>query len=313
MNPFGPGNPDNRLWRHYRRRVRELMTRFNDIRELIQHEGAKGTRVEAELRKFLVTYLPQAWDYASGIVVDSTGAELNRSRQEDILVIDKLFNPRIFLDEEPAVYPVDVLYAGIEVKTSIDERELAASIENIASLKRLQYVREGVPTARHEGFTFVPTTPPVGVIFAFDTSFRRIETIVKHLDEHCVNLDPSERPDLICVLNRGIFGFAQEGNAFAQVYGVLAPNGAGMGMIKAPTQADELVINDEIYPVAGLGGQALPIDTSRTFLAFLYTLTGYLSHKVVRPFSNLLGRYLPVEAGVFIPVTANGPVQANTT
>lgn len=36
----------NRLYRHYIRRVQQILFRFNDIRELIRHEGSKGTRVE---------------------------------------------------------------------------------------------------------------------------------------------------------------------------------------------------------------------------------------------------------------------------
>src|SRR5437868_3931839 len=101
--------PTDRLSRHYSRRVEQILSRFNDIRELIDHEGSKGARVEQEVRKFLLEFLPKRYEYGSGIVIDSSGGESDRSRQEDVLVLDKFFSPRLFLDEEPNVYPVEVV------------------------------------------------------------------------------------------------------------------------------------------------------------------------------------------------------------
>jgi hypothetical protein len=66
--------PSDRLSRHYARRVRQILSRFNDIRELIQHEGMKGTKVEGEVRKFLLDFLPKRYEYGSGIVIDSSQA-----------------------------------------------------------------------------------------------------------------------------------------------------------------------------------------------------------------------------------------------
>ena len=112
-------HPTHRLARHYAKRVAQLQSRFDGIRDEIDHQGAKGTRVEGELRKMLVEFMPSAYEYGSGIVIDSSGNEADRSKQQDILVVDKLFNPRLFLDEEPTVYPVEVLFAGIEVGSSV--------------------------------------------------------------------------------------------------------------------------------------------------------------------------------------------------
>ncbi len=129
--------PSDRLSRHYVRRVEQILARFNDIRELIQHEGVKGARVEGEVRRLLLDFLPKRYEYGSGIVIDSSGSEVDRSRQEDILVVDKFFNPRLFLDEEPTVYPVEVIYCGIEVKTSLDARTLHTKTDDSLSLQRL--------------------------------------------------------------------------------------------------------------------------------------------------------------------------------
>src|SRR5712691_10623949 len=138
----------DRLSRHYNRRLQQILSKFNDIRELMLHEGSKGTRVEGVVRNFLLEFLPRRYDYGSGMVVDSSGSEIDRSKQKDILVVDKFFNPRLYLDEEPTVYPVEVIYCGIEVKTSLDGEGLKEAINNIASLKWLKFVREMVPSIR---------------------------------------------------------------------------------------------------------------------------------------------------------------------
>ena len=166
--------PSDRLSRHYARRVQQILSRFNDIRELIEHEGSKGARIEGEVRKFLLEFLPKRYEYGSGIVIDNSGAEVDRSKQEDVLLIDKLFNPRLFLDEEPTVYPVEVVYCGIEVKTSIDSDGLRDAINNIASLKRLKFIREVVAHRRGEEIIESVTTPPLGIIFSFDTTIKVI-------------------------------------------------------------------------------------------------------------------------------------------
>jgi len=142
--------------------VQQILTRFNDIRELIQHEGLKGARVESEVRKFLLEFLPKRYEYGSGIVIDSSGSEVDRSKQEDILVLDKFFNPRLFLDEEPNIYPVEVVYCGIEVKTSIDADGLREAISNIASLKRLRFIREEVTRMVGDTIVMSRTAAPLG-------------------------------------------------------------------------------------------------------------------------------------------------------
>jgi hypothetical protein len=172
--------PSDRLSKHYARRVEQILSRFNDIRELIQHEGSKGARVEIEVRKFLLEFLPKRYEYGSGIVIDSSGSEVDRSKQEDILVVDKFFNPRLFLDEEPSVYPVEVIYCGIEVKTSMDAIELQKAITNIASLKRLKFVQEESTEIRGDKIIMSRTTPPLGIIFPSTPRLRA--------PKHCLSM-----------------------------------------------------------------------------------------------------------------------------
>src|SRR5262249_12929660 len=150
--------------------------------------------------------LPKRYEYGSGIVIDSSGGESDRSRQEDVLVLDKFFSPRLFLDEQPTVYPVEVVYCGIEVKTSVDAAGLKQAIDNIASLKRLKFVSEPYTDFHYNLPIIRKTTGPLGFIFAFDTPIKGVETLLQHFTESLGNIEPSARPDFICILNRGLIG-----------------------------------------------------------------------------------------------------------
>lgn len=190
--------------------MQQILFKFNDIRELIQHEGSKGTRVEGVVRNFLLEFLPRRYDYGSGLVVDSSGRETDRSKQKDILVVDKFFNPRLFLDEEPTVYPIEVVYCGIEVKTSVDKKGLKVAVENIASLKRLKPIPRVVPQFRENQFVLVEPGPPLGFIFAFETRIKSSDVLLNNYADAVAKVEPEARPDLVCILNRGMLGKSTE-------------------------------------------------------------------------------------------------------
>lgn len=294
--------PSDRLSRHYARRVQYILTRFNDIRELIQHEGMKGERVEGEVRRFLLEFLPKRYEYGSGIVIDSSGSEVDRSRQEDILIVDKLFHPRLFLDEEPTVYPVEVVYCGIEVKTTIDGDSLRQAINNIASLKRLQFSRETVTYVRGGSIIASETTAPLGVIFSFDTPIRSAETLLRHYADSLHDIERNAWPDFICILNRGLLGISRESSRPQfHLYGLLGAD-TSTGRINAlelrrkPSDAVPSEISSvrgQVYPVMTMDGKYYPVDIARTFIGFLGDLYEMLLSKVLVSNSNLLQHYIP--------------------
>ncbi len=292
--------PTDRLSRHYSRRVEQILSRFNDIRELIDHEGSKGARVEQEVRKFLLEFLPKRYEYGSGIVIDSSGGESDRSRQEDVLVLDKFFSPRLFLDEEPNVYPVEVVYCGIEVKTSIDAPGLKQAIDNIASLKRLKFVSEPYTDFHYNLPIIRETTGPLGFIFAFDTPIKGVETLLQHFTESIGNIEPSARPDFICILNRGLIGIgSQTGKPQFHLYGLLGKNEIteeiGEMVVFGGPSCNEFPhpVTGQRYPLMIMKEQYYAVDVARTFIGFLGNLYEMLLSKRITGQSNLLKHYIP--------------------
>jgi hypothetical protein len=254
----------------------------------------KGERAEKEIRRFLAEFLPERYGYSSGIVIDNSGSECDRSRQQDILVIDSLFSPKLFLDEEPAIYPVEVVYCGIEIKTSLDARELKGAVKNIASLKSLKFAREDSGFMKGIELHFTQTTAPIGMIFAFDTPTRTAETLLKHFATALEGIPHTAWPDLVCILNRGIMSIGEDQQPVFHLYGLLAEDDTGqIGELLFNHAESEYTTQGQQYPVAGMNGKYYVVDVARTFITFLNHLCGGLQAKVIIPNFNLLGHYIP--------------------
>jgi hypothetical protein len=288
--------PRDRVSRHYAQRARQVVSAFSDIRGLIDNQGAKGARVEREVRDFLLKFLPGRYEYTSGIVVDNSGGECDFSRQQDLLIVDRMFNAKLFLDEEPAVYPVDVVYCGVEVKTSLDGGEMRAAVENIASLKRLEYIRQRVTFTTSNALCVGRTTPPMGVIFAFEANTRNAETLLRQLSDAVGTYPRAHWPDLVCVLNRGIMGFVDDDRPAFALYGLLGQDANGqVAEVLCSAPGDFVDYEGCRYPTLCIEGKRYVVDVGRTYTGFLAELYRFLLSKHLIAQSNLLDEYVPEE------------------
>ncbi|WP_433829551.1 DUF6602 domain-containing protein [Flavobacterium anhuiense] len=286
----------DRISKHYKRRVDQILSRFEDIRELIEHQPSKGARVEKEIRQFLIDFLPEMYQYSSGIVIDSSGSECDRSKQSDILIIDKFFNPKLFIDEEPSIYPIDTIYCGIEVKTSINEEELENSIKNIESLKKLAYIKDSVAYNKRNSIVLSQTSPPIGIIFAFDTVFKTADTLLKHYADSIEYIAPEYRPNFLCILNRGIIGINQNNKPAIEIFGLISQDSNGKIEEMKTTSSDLYYeAGGYKYPKIKFEKDYYIVDPSRTMLAFLQHLIDSLLNKVIISKTNILNHYIPEE------------------
>lgn len=284
----------DRISKHYKRRVEQILSRFEDIRELIEHQASKGTRVEKEIRQFLIDFLPEMYEYSSGIVIDNSGSECDRSKQEDILIIDKFFNPKLFIDEEPSIYPVDVIYCGIEVKTSLNETELHTAVKNIESLKKLKFIEDKVSFNKGNSIVVGNTNAPIGIIFAFDSTFKSSSTLLNHYNNAIKDIAPEHRPNLLCILNRGIIGIGQNNKPVIEIFGLIGQDQLG-NTGEMITKSTDLYYQSGgfNYPKMLVEKNYLVIDPSRTLLGFLQHLVDLLLNKVIISKTNILNHYIP--------------------
>ena len=183
----------------------KMIADFDNITAQIEHKGAKGEGREEIVKRFLKEYLPKSFGIGSGFVIDSTGRS---SLQQDIVIYDVAKCP-ILYDLGSQVFPVEGVYAVIEVKSNLNGEELNDSIEKILSVKKLQKTEffmprsEIIETHRIYGkdYQFFPT---LGYVFAFDSIELGALTSKLYTQNQQRGLAIENRVDVICVLKRGL-------------------------------------------------------------------------------------------------------------
>ena len=99
--------------------------------DALLHQGEKGRSREAILGDVLRQILPGCFSIGSGFIINCLG---EISRQQDLVILDNYFNRPIQLAGGVGVYPVESVYATLEVKSRLDGdsiKSTAVSIEKI--------------------------------------------------------------------------------------------------------------------------------------------------------------------------------------
>jgi hypothetical protein len=198
---------------------------FNDSK-LFTHSGDKGEFRERIIEKFLRPFLPKCYGLGSGEVFSQDGAS---SRQIDVVVYDDVFSNVLFREGSNSLFPCESVFGTIEVKSVLSAEELATSIENVASVKRLP--RRGTTMLNvtpiseiHVGGGLQYTqplisNPYIGVIFAY--SGLRPENVLHELNEYLFGGEPRRDylPDFVFLYGHEttIMRFAGNGNRLKAV------------------------------------------------------------------------------------------------
>jgi len=178
---------------------------FENLRQ-ITHKESKGRAREIVMKHFLKNYLPPMLGVGSGEIVSADGGV---SKQMDIVIFDKLHCPIFIREDEVHIFPIESVYAVIEVKSKLGRPELEDCVEKIKSVKELSkkaYVEQNgviihATDLYGKKFGYFPT---LGFVFAFDSI--KIDTLRQKLDElnREKNIKLEHRVDSVCILNKGI-------------------------------------------------------------------------------------------------------------
>lgn len=171
----------------------------------IAHSGGKGSSRESGIRDFLKDYLPDRYGIGNGEIVHWSN---RRSRQSDTVIYDRLQCPRLLVDADHSIYPLESVYGTVEVKSVLTSKELKLAFENIVSVKRL--AAQGALAVVRNGFAFGFAHPlPFGAIVAY-TADRSLGAVAKQLAKLEAQLaNRTHAPDVIAVLDAGLVGRRQ--------------------------------------------------------------------------------------------------------
>jgi hypothetical protein len=177
-------------------------------REYSEHMPSKGKVCEAAFRKYLSETLGNRYTVTEGFIFDSTGQQ---TKQQDTVIFDDQWSIRLTPkdSDEPSIIPVENVYATIEVKKTLNSKELRSAIKNIRSFKSLKRENIGsqyvTPNRRiaNLGLPGNLMNPYFSAIFAF-TAGRSMNSIITQLKKDVSTISPDEWPDVIVVHNEGV-------------------------------------------------------------------------------------------------------------
>lgn len=143
----------------------------------LPHSGLLGSENENALADVLRQFLPAKYGIeVNALVIDRFGKV---SRQADIVIYDAEKQARFFRK----VYPVEIVYAVIEVKTSMSSTEAKASLENLASVSELEFRPALTPyweaRTKEQG---IHHSPPALYAFAYRTTCQSFEAFARWID-----------------------------------------------------------------------------------------------------------------------------------
>lgn len=164
---------------------------------LIHHSGDRGMEREDVLKDFLTPLLPERFGIGTGEIRATND---KWSKQEDLIIYDRLDCPRLFVGSRMQVFPAESVAAVIEVKSKLGLKEIQDATANISQARNL--LKGGYSTHIGPGsITFGSPTPIFGILFAYDLGIS-LDTFRKHWGEVQSNVPATQKINLTCVLGK---------------------------------------------------------------------------------------------------------------
>jgi hypothetical protein len=198
----------------------------------LTHSGERGRNDEQYLRDFLKKTLPNRFSIGTGFVV-SANPSTPRSGQNDIVISDQYWNPSLYNELAAEVYPVETVYATIEVKGVLEKArkgrkkttDLDDSLSNIAKIRTLAKHKKYIEYAARpkksdsqekkviEPNYFEMSLPPRAYVFAYaKKGWRTLNDFRLDLEEH-LGQHPDAHLHGIVLLEKNWFAFQESYNS----------------------------------------------------------------------------------------------------
>src|ERR1051325_1396847 len=163
----------------------------------LPHAALAGSENEIALSSLIRDFLPSRFGVeTSGIVIDRFG---NESRQCDIIVYDDYSFPTYFRK----VFPVELVYGVIEVKTNLTTSEAVNAVNNLKSLSSLESDPQLTPYwVTRSADEKLRSDPPFGMIFGYRSDVtKNFETFSEWFPLDSVHqIYKNSGPEKLCTL-----------------------------------------------------------------------------------------------------------------
>jgi hypothetical protein len=195
-----------------------------ELSRLMPHFGERGRIAEEIIKNVLSRILPKRFSLGTGIVFSADGQV---SRQTDIVIYDNFYNSPLLSEFGTCIFPVEIVYATVEVKSVLTMKELRNSMDAIMRMRSLgqkrHYVvpglviQNGRPTL--ETVKQVQTVPPRNYIISFSQ-----RGLGPDYEAFCAKLrklldDGNSHVHGVCILERDWFAGRKAFRSPAELFG----------------------------------------------------------------------------------------------
>ncbi|MCC8956179.1 hypothetical protein H8B02_22940 [Bradyrhizobium sp. Pear77] len=195
-----------------------------ELAQLMPHYGERGRIAEEIIKGVLTRILPKRFSISTGVIFSADGQV---SQQTDIVIYDNFYNSPLLSEFGSCVFPVETVYATVEVKSVLTKRELRKSMDAIMRLRSVgrkrHYVVPGLKIendkVRSVSLKQIQTVPPRNYIVAFSEKGLgpKYEGFCTNL-RACLDQDNSHVHG-VCVLDRNWFAGRWAFRSPAQLFG----------------------------------------------------------------------------------------------
>jgi len=263
----------------------------------------------------LEEFIPKRFGVGTGVVIDRDGGQSN---QQDIVIYDAFLYPSLFALASVHLFPVDIVCATIEIKTTLNCQEANGCKKNIASVKRRPLIpgkynvvgtgkipRAQIEDRQQRGDVYAFGTameqspsPPFGCVFAYNSTVKQSETFKDWFTPNNQR-ESQEFPDLVGCLDQGVVLLSplRYNGQVRKAKGktIMAMENDTDPLI--PSGSEESIAHNGIYyPVKKVRRKPYAIDQSKVLLQFLLLLNDLLSYRRfwMNPEVDLRSNYFPV-------------------
>jgi len=157
--------------------IRQLRTDADYFSRLTTHPGEKGRLNESHLVRTMRRYLPEKFGIGTGFIV-SGGDAIKQSRQCDIIIYDRANNVPFYASDTWQIFPIEMVYGVVEVKTTLNKAEIKDAFEKCVLLREMSgedanpnkaYVRQNVvsPNTPVQYLRYKSGLPPRFFVFGY--------------------------------------------------------------------------------------------------------------------------------------------------
>ncbi|MCC7305277.1 MAG: hypothetical protein IT558_03345 [Alphaproteobacteria bacterium] len=170
---------------------------------LTDHPAEKGNANENHFACFLKEFLPKKYKVGTGFIeAVSNQEERLISAQTDIILYDDLENSPLYISDHWGIFPIEIVHAVIEVKTTLkkgicdsnqqkytelyksffDNKKLRMMSKYKTYLERRDHIENGKRTLAYERFS--SDLPPRFFIFAYDAEgYQSIDALEQSIQK----------------------------------------------------------------------------------------------------------------------------------